>query len=65
MSDTPKPSCYECKHRVEIPGEAHSRCTNLNANVTGSDYARMKGWFFHPYNFDPAWLLTCDGWEQK
>jgi hypothetical protein len=23
------------------------------------------GWFFWPYNFDPRWLKSCDGFEPK
>jgi len=23
------------------------------------------GWFNWPYNFDPVWLLTCDGFKAK
>ena len=23
-----KPNCYECKHRREIPGDAHSSCSH-------------------------------------
>jgi hypothetical protein len=33
--------------------------------VTGDAHGIKKGWFFWPYNFDPLWLKTCDGFEQK
>lgn len=33
-------------------------------NVTGNEYGISKGWFNWPFNFDPTWLDTCDGWEQ-
>lgn len=28
MADTEKPNCYQCKHRGEVPGSAHSRCSH-------------------------------------
>ena len=23
------------------------------------------GWFNYPWNFDPTWLLECDGYEKR
>ena len=60
-----KPDCYKCKYRGTIPGDAHSSCGNKNAKVEGDDYGRKSGWFFWPLNFDPVWLESCDGFEQK
>lgn len=60
-----KPNCYDCKHRREIPGDAHSSCANFNAKATGNDHGRRMGWFYWPFNFDPTWLQTCDGFEAK
>lgn len=65
MTDTKKPSCYECKHRADLIYNAHSKCTNQYAQVTGSAHGIAHGWFNHPYNFDPTWLLTCDGFKPK
>jgi len=31
-----KPKCYECIYRGELPGDAHSKCGNTKANVTGN-----------------------------
>ena len=58
------PDCYECKHRGTIPGDAHSRCNNPEAKVKGHPGGIKDGWFYHPVNFDPVWLLECDGFEQ-
>ncbi len=33
--------------------------------VTGDAYGIKMGWFQWPFNFDPGWLLTCDGFEAK
>ena len=30
-------------------------------NVTGHPHGIKSGWFTWPINFDPAWLLSCDG----
>jgi hypothetical protein len=34
-------------------------------NVVGDSHGIKKGWFLWPINFDPTWLLTCDGFEGK
>lgn len=59
------PNCYDCKFRGTIPGDAHTRCLNEKAHVTGDAYGKRSGWFFWPFNFDPTWLETCDGFEAK
>ncbi len=59
-----KPNCHKCKHRGTIPGDAHSRCNNAEAKVKGHLVGIRGGWFHHPYNFDPTWLLECDGFER-
>lgn len=33
--------------------------------VTGDPYGIDNGWFIWPHNFDPCWLLTCDGYEKE
>ena len=34
-------------------------------NVTYNQHGFNNGWFFWPINFDPVWLYTCDGFEEK
>ncbi len=34
-------------------------------NVKGNPHGIRNGWFNWPYNFDPTWLLQCDGFEDK
>lgn len=69
MSDTTakptKPNCYECVHRLEIPGNCHSRCNNHAAKVSAVGHGVANGWFRWPLNFDPTWLLTCDGFSSN
>ncbi len=33
--------------------------------VTGNEHGVKNGWFCWPFNFDPTWLETCDGFEAK
>lgn len=59
-----KPDCYKCEFRGTIPGDAHSQCMNTKAKVEGDDYGRRSGWFSWPFNFDPVWLVSCDGFKK-
>lgn len=72
------PNCYDCKHRRDVPGDAHSQCAHPSIvspsmigdairrlNVTGDIHGIRHGWFFWPFNFDPVWLKTCDGFEPR
>lgn len=31
--------------------------------VRGSEHAIKNGWFYWPWNFDPTWLESCNGFE--
>lgn len=33
--------------------------------VTGNPHGIRHGWFAWPLNFDPTWLETCQGFEEK
>ena len=60
-----KPNCYTCVHRRSVPGDAHSRCANVKAKVTAVEHGVMRGWFMWPYNFDPNWLISCNGYSEN
>lgn len=34
-------------------------------HVTAQPHGIRMGWFMWPVNFDPAWLITCDGFTPK
>ena len=34
-------------------------------NVSGNPAGIRRGWFNWPFNYDPTWLLTCDGFTEK
>ena len=92
-----KPDCYKCKHRQDLPGSCHSRCTHpVNGNgdadpfseimavfasvcrvpqvigdtaaeldIKGNKHGIRNGWFNWPFNFDPVWLESCNGFDAK
>lgn len=33
--------------------------------VTGKEHGIKKGWFNWPWNYDPVWLESCDGFQKK
>lgn len=33
--------------------------------VVGDPHSIRMGWFAHPFNFSPTWLVTCDGFAPK
>jgi hypothetical protein len=33
-------------------------------NIMGDTHGIQNGWFAWPLNFDPTWLITCDGFEK-
>ena len=59
-----KTECYQCTHRKEIPGDAHSRCVKPDAAMVGNPHGIKKGWFMYPINFDPVWKeRLCQNFE--
>lgn len=34
-------------------------------SVAGLDQGIDRGWFAHPFNFDPVWLVACDGYAPE
>jgi hypothetical protein len=58
-----KPDCYKCVHCQGNAGTCHKRCNNIAAKVTGHEHGIRKGWFMWPLNFDPTWLISCDGFS--
>lgn len=59
------PNCHECVHRLSIPGDANSRCNNHKAKVEGNQMGIRNNWFLWPINFDPVWLISCDGFSNN
>jgi hypothetical protein len=61
------PNCHTCRHhRSLLPESMHSRCVHPwpeHLRVEGDAYGRACGWFNWPQDFDPTWLLECNGWE--
>ena len=34
-------------------------------NIAADPHGVRMGWFNWPFNFDPTWLQSCDGFETK
>jgi hypothetical protein len=34
-------------------------------NIQGHPQGIRRGWFIWPANFDPTWLVNCDGYKKK
>jgi len=69
-----KPDCYKCVYRGKLIGDAHSQCRHPDAlmrgggnklGVKGDSHGISRGWFFWPVNFDPVWLVECEGYTPK
>lgn len=65
MKNKKKPNCYKCVHRLDVPGDVHSRCNNHKAKVFAKTHGVRNGWFHWPINFDPVWLETCTGFSDN
>ena len=37
----------------------------IKLNVTAREHGVKNGWFMWPVNFDPTWLISCDGFAAK
>ena len=37
----------------------------LALNIRANPHGVKSGWFTWPIDFDPAWLLNCEGFEEK
>jgi len=37
--------------------------SHYQLGITANPHGVKNGWFTWPWNFDPVWLLTCDGFE--
>ena len=65
MKRTEINECYFCKHRVNVPGNAHIACKLPDEEMTGDKHGIDMGWFFYPALFDPVWKLkSCKNFEE-
>ena len=46
-------------------GRAPPVLADTGLNVKGDPHGIRAGWFNWPWNFDPVWLLSCDGFEPR
>ena len=60
-----KPNCNECEYCRNIPGDCHKSCVAIGSTVKGNEVGIKRGWFTWPWNFDPVWLIECNGFKLK
>jgi len=73
-------SCHSrCRHPAFNAANAHplgellallgkrlvARALSEAITVMGHPQGIKNGWFNHPFNFDPVWLVECTGFEPK
>ncbi len=46
-------------------GRAAPIQADASLNVKGHPHGIRNGWFNWPFNFDPTWLQSCDGFMPK
>ena len=58
--------CYMCKHKEEVPGNAHIMCTKPDPEMRGNEHGIRNGWFMYPILFDPTWKIKdCNNFKEK
>jgi len=58
--------CYQCKHKRNVPGDAHISCSKSDPQVRGDSHGIKNGWFIYPFVFDPIWMIVeCQNFEAK
>ena len=62
--------CYVCQYReVVIPGNTQVRCNNQRSSgqlgIVGIRTGRELGEFNWPHQFEPVWLVQCNGFKEK
>lgn len=64
--ETMMSECYNCVHKINIPGDCHIGCNNPDINMTGDIHGIKKGWFCYPLNFDPVWKTKlCNNYTKE
>ncbi len=48
---------------IEIMGHTLPWPSPPSLNVVGDPHGIRMGWFAWPWNYDPVWLVSCDGFE--
>jgi hypothetical protein len=42
-----------------------SKPVDNKLNIQAHEHGIRNGWFMYPWNFDPSWLISCDGHTAK
>ena len=57
--------CYSCKFRAQLTFTHHSQCVNTTATVERNAHGVRNGWCAWPFNFDPIWIESCGGYQER
>jgi len=58
--------CWNCIHKINVPGNAHIQCAKPDEEMKGNTHGIINGWFFYPTLFDPTWKeKDCSNFEEK
>jgi hypothetical protein len=47
-----------------IQAEPKTSLLKSGIKVVGDSYGINNGWFNHPWNFDPRWVKSCNGFKE-
>lgn len=68
------PGTKKVMENLELQVQAQSKAAGkyrpmiakgLSIRVKGDPNGIEQGWFNWPWNFDPIWLVECDGFKEK
>lgn len=64
-NENPHSSAFEAMAILASVGRIPGFQVKTDLNVKGHPTGLARGWFNWPYNFDPTWLLECDGFDAQ
>lgn len=57
--------CVTCENCIPIHDSVRVRCNNVAANVRVNPHGYEKGFAYWPTNFNPIYIISCDGYSKK
>ena len=55
----------EFEQLAAILGVGQGAKAIMSLNIRANPVGVQRGWFMWPSNYDPVWLLNCDGFKSK
>ena len=62
-----KTKCDGCIHLRNLHKDkgVYRGCNNIHAHITSDTLEIPKTWFFWPMDFNPKWIISCDGFSNN